>query len=75
MRGVFSRSRRAAAACLLVVVLLAPAAFASGTASEESLWAEFAAWVQSRFDIPGGAAADQEGFTAWLMSRFNIPGG
>lgn len=75
MQGVFSRGRRAAAAWLLVVVLLAPAALASGTASEESLWAEFAAWVQSRLDIPGGRAADQDGFTAWLMSRFGIPGG
>lgn len=76
MRRVILGSGRAATASLLIVVLLAPVALASDTTSDASLWAEFLAWFQSRFNIPGGAtAADNGNFTVWLMSRWTIPGG
>lgn len=71
----FFLRRRAVTAWLLVAVLLAPPTLASGTASDESLWTEFMTWVQSRLGVPGGKAADHDGFTAWLMGRIWIPGG
>jgi hypothetical protein len=76
MRGVFPRSGRVAAACLLIVVLLAPSAFASDTSSDESLWAEFVAWVDAGLGVSDGVtAADESGFSAWLMARIGVGGG
>ena len=73
MRSVFSR---AVAVCLLVVVLLAPAAFASDSTADASLWAEFVAWFESRLGVPGGVSAtDDDLYIGWLMSRLVIPGG
>ena len=76
MRGVFAEGGRVVAACLLIVVLVAPAAMASDTTSDPSLWAEFTVWLQARLDVPTGVTtADEDSFTLWLMSRIGIPGG
>ena len=75
MQSVLFRGSRKAAAWLLIVVLLAPAAYASNTSDDVSLWAEFLAWLQVGIGVPTDATADDAGFTAWLMGRITIPGG
>jgi hypothetical protein len=75
MRSVSFRGSRKAAAWLLIVVLLAPAAYASNTTHNVSLWAEFVAWLHVGIGVPSDAAADHAGFTVWLMGRITIPNG
>jgi hypothetical protein len=75
MRSVFSRGSRKAAAWLLIVVLLAPAAYASDTTGEVSLWTEFLLWLQAGIGVPEDAEADDVSFSVWLMGRIHIPGG